>query len=157
MLKGARRESKTVSIGLRRHRRKGRREDVRVTSVSVGNELGKEGSLVVGGPLLGEPRGLEAGEDVHTVDLDTGNDVSPLEVLGVHRRSLSRGSHTVLVVLAGENDREVPELGLQGGKRKRDKFSEAPRQIRRGEEDVPCCKTRRPVPGWRHRLRTWRR
>jgi hypothetical protein len=125
-----------------RSRDEGKRQEVyvRVSTVSVGDVLGEERSLVINSPLLGELGSLVASKDVHRVDLDhrateqsrkniskgislgravgeradldTGNDVSSLEVLGVHGGSLGGSSHTVLVVLADEGDGKVPELGL---------------------------------------------
>jgi hypothetical protein len=69
-----------------------------VTSVSVGDEFVDEGTLAVGGPLLAECDGLLAGEDVHTVDLETGDVLATLVVLGDGRRAVGSSTHTVLVV-----------------------------------------------------------
>jgi hypothetical protein len=69
-----------------------------VTSVSVGDEFVDEGTLAVGGPLLAECDGLLAGEDVHAVDLETGDVLATLVVLGDGRRAVGGGTHTVLVV-----------------------------------------------------------
>jgi hypothetical protein len=52
------------------------------------------------------------GEDVHGVDLETGDLVTTGEEGSVLRRSLGRGTHTVLVVLTDEDTGEVPEFGL---------------------------------------------
>jgi hypothetical protein len=69
-----------------------------VTSISVGDEFVDEGTLAVGGPLLAECDGLLAGEDVHAVDLETGDVLATLVVLGDGRRAVGGGTHTVLVV-----------------------------------------------------------
>jgi hypothetical protein len=69
-----------------------------VASVSVGDEFVDEGTLAVGGPLLAECDGLLAGKDVHAVDLETGDVLATLVVLGDGRRAVGSGTHTVLVV-----------------------------------------------------------
>lgn len=89
------------------------RDDARVTGVAVGNELDQEGTLVAGDPLLRPLRCLVDGDDVHTVHLDTGDLVATGVVLRVRGAALRGRTHTVLVVLADEDARQVPELGLQ--------------------------------------------
>lgn len=81
--------------------------------VAVGNELDQEGTLVAGDPLLRPLRCLVNGDDVHTVHLDTGDLVATGVVLRVRGAALRGRTHTVLVVLANEDTREVPELGLR--------------------------------------------
>lgn len=44
--------------------------------------------------------------------LDSRNQITALEVLGVRRRALRGGTHTVLVILTNENARKVPQFGL---------------------------------------------
>jgi hypothetical protein len=53
-----------------------------VTSVSVGDELVHQRTVALSGPLLAECDGLLAGEDIHTVDLKTGDVLATLVVLG---------------------------------------------------------------------------
>jgi hypothetical protein len=43
--------------------------------------------------------------------LDTGDGITASVIGGVGRRSLGRCAHTILIVLANENARQVPELG----------------------------------------------
>jgi hypothetical protein len=69
-----------------------------VASVTVGNVFVDEGTLASGGVLLSVlDSGLDS-EDVHTVDLQTGDVLSTLVVVGEGRRAVGGGSHTVLVV-----------------------------------------------------------
>lgn len=69
-----------------------------VTSVSVGDKLKDKRTLASCGPLAAElGRGLD-GEDVHAVDLETGNVLATLVVLGDGRRAVGSSTHTVLVV-----------------------------------------------------------
>jgi hypothetical protein len=82
-----------------------------VTSVSVGDELQNDGSLSGGDVLLGEGGSLLDGEDIHSVDLKTGNVLSTLVVLSQGGGTAGSGTHSVLVVLTSENARNVPELG----------------------------------------------
>ena len=102
-----------------------------MTTISVGDHFEQNWSLAVEGPLSGELDGLVNGDDVHTVYLrvkyvgercrkderkrtylKTRDQVTTLEVLGVGGASCRRSTHTVLVVLANEDAREVPKLGL---------------------------------------------
>ena len=83
-----------------------------MTTVAVGDELDQERALVGVHPLLRPLGRLVDGDDVHAIHLDAGNNVATLVVLGVHRATLRRGTHTVLVVLANENAWQVPKLGL---------------------------------------------
>jgi hypothetical protein len=69
-----------------------------VTSVSVGDEFVDQGTVALSSPLLAECDGLLAGEDIHTVDLKTGNVLATLVVLGDGRRAVGGSTHTVLVV-----------------------------------------------------------
>ena len=83
-----------------------------MTTVAVGDELDEKwATLVVDGPLARVCSSLASRYDVHAVHLDTRDLVSALEVLRVHRAALRARAHTVLVVLAYEDTREVPELG----------------------------------------------
>lgn len=69
-----------------------------VSSVTVGNVFVDEGTFASGGVLLSVlDSGLDS-EDVHTVDLQTGDVLSTLVVVGEGRRAVGGGSHTVLVV-----------------------------------------------------------
>lgn len=69
-----------------------------MTSVSVGDKLVDERSLALGAPLLAKLDGLLAGEDVHTVDLETRDVLTTLVVVGQGRRTVGGSTHTVLVV-----------------------------------------------------------
>lgn len=101
-----------------------------VATVSVSDKLDEEGTLAGSGPFLGPFSGFSDGEDVHTVNLvpwlafhfpeeggvdltylETGDLVTTGKELSVHRRSLGRSTHTVLVVLTDKDAGEVPELG----------------------------------------------
>jgi hypothetical protein len=87
-------------------------KDLRVTTVTVGNQLEDQRSLTRSSPLLSEFTSLVDSENVHSVGLDTRDLVSSGEEAGVLRGPLGRGTHTVLVVLTHEDTRQVPELGL---------------------------------------------
>lgn len=76
-----------------------------VATVSVGNHLQDERSLAGLGPLLGKLDACVDSEDVHTVDLQAGDQVATGVVLRVARGSGSRGTHAVEVVLANEDRR----------------------------------------------------
>lgn len=103
-----------------------------MATVSVSDKLDEEGTLAGSGPFLGPFSGFSDGEDVHTVNLvpwlafifrrkggrgvdltylETGDLVTTGKELSVHRRSLGRSTHTVLVVLTDKDAGEVPELG----------------------------------------------
>ena len=71
-----------------------------VTSVPVGDELVDEGSLSWGAPFLAELGGGLNGEDVHAIDLQTGNVLATLVVVGDGGGAVGRGTHAVLVVCA---------------------------------------------------------
>ena len=69
-----------------------------MTSVSVRDKFVDEGTLAGSGPFSSElDSGLD-GEDVHTVDFETGNVLAALVVVGESRRAVGGGTHTVLVV-----------------------------------------------------------
>ena len=71
-----------------------------MSSVTVGDVFVDEGTLASGGVLLSVlDSGLD-GKDVHTVDLQTGDVLTTLVVVGESRRTVSSSSHTVLVVYA---------------------------------------------------------
>ena len=55
---------------------------------------------VVDGPL----GGLSDGEDVHTVDVDSGDVVAPGVESSRRSRSVLGGSHAIAIVLADEHD-----------------------------------------------------
>jgi len=55
---------------------------------------------------------LTYGRDENSPNLKAGDFVTPSEVLGVGRRSLGRGTHTILVVFTDKDGREIPELSL---------------------------------------------
>jgi hypothetical protein len=73
-----------------------------VTSVSVGNKLKDKGTIAIGGPLLAECDRLLASKNVHAVDLETGNVLATLVVLGNGRRAVGGSTHAVLVVCKEE-------------------------------------------------------
>jgi len=52
------------------------------------------------------------GRDENSPNLKARDLVTTSEVLGVGRRSLSGGTHTILVVFTDKNGREIPELSL---------------------------------------------
>ena len=58
-------------------------DDVRVTTVTVGDKLNEEGTLLGVDPVLRELGRLVNGDDVHTVHLNTGDQVATSVVLGV--------------------------------------------------------------------------
>lgn len=88
--------------------------DSRVAAVAVGDEFEEEGAtLVFHGPLARESDGLGASDDVHAVNLQAGNLIAAGEVGGVGRAPLSRSAHSVFVVFADKDRREIPQLGLQ--------------------------------------------
>lgn len=82
--------------------------DVRVTAVTVGDKLDQERSLVRVDPLLRKLGRLVDGNDVHTVHLDTRDEITTGVVLRVRRAALCRGTHSVFVVFANEDARKVP-------------------------------------------------
>jgi hypothetical protein len=100
--------------------------NVRVTTVTVSDELEEEGALlVIHSPFPRELDGLLGGNDVHAVDLEDSDEckdngdwrlsylktrdfVATSEVLGVGGAALSRRPHSVLVVLADEDGGKVP-------------------------------------------------
>jgi hypothetical protein len=49
-------------------------------------------------------------KNIHTIYLNTRDVITTLEVLGGGRGSLSRGTHTVLVVFTNEDARKIPKL-----------------------------------------------
>ena len=104
--------------------------DSRVTTVTVGDVFHKKGAFTGGDPLFGELDALVDSDDIHSIDLaklvisprtreemvgdqshlDTGDSIASSVVGGVGRRSLGRGTHTVLIVLAYEDAGQVPEF-----------------------------------------------
>ena len=58
-------------------------DDVRVTTVTVGDKFNKKGALLRVDPVLRELGRLVNGDDVHTVHLNTGNEIATSVVLGV--------------------------------------------------------------------------
>lgn len=69
-----------------------------VTTVAVGDVLEDEGALAGVAVLLTVLDGSLDGESVHAVDLETGDVLAALVVLGEGRGAVSSGTHTVLVV-----------------------------------------------------------
>lgn len=80
-----------------------------VTSVTVGDVFVDKRTLAGGAVLLSVLDGGLDGEDVHAVDLQTGDVLAALVVVGDGRRAVGGGTHTVLVVLAAEDDGELPQ------------------------------------------------
>ena len=79
-----------------------------VASVAVGDVFVVEGALAGGAVLLAVLDGGLDGEDVHAVDLQAGDVLAALVVVGDGRGSVGGSAHAVLVVLAYENCGEVP-------------------------------------------------
>jgi len=99
-----------------------------VTTVAIGDKLHQKWAISFDDPIASELDGMPGCDDVHTVDLcvcviasmmwyggltngtdlDTRDLVTTGKVLGVGGTALGRCAHTVLVVLANENAREVP-------------------------------------------------
>lgn len=69
-----------------------------VTTVTVGDVLEDKGSLAGDGVVLAVLDGGLGGQDVHAVDLETGNVLTTLVVLGQGGGAGGGGTHTVLVV-----------------------------------------------------------
>lgn len=100
-----------------------------MATVTVGDKFHKERALARGNPLFCKLDALVDSDDVHGIDLtrfvssytcqnvgdhsylDTRDGITASVVGGVGRSSLSRGTHTILVVLADEDARQVPKLG----------------------------------------------
>ena len=91
-----------------------------MSTIAVRYELEKERALLFNRPLLRELDGLVHRDDVHSVRLNTRDLVATSEVLRVRRRALRSRTHTVLVVLANEHARQIPELGLKQNQSKDD-------------------------------------
>ena len=105
-----------------------------MTTVAVGDELKEDRAIAAEDPILRVADGLQDSENIHTVrllryqmsdreivyklrsqHLNTRDLVTTSEVLGVGRTALCRSTHSVLVVLADEDTRQVPEFGLHDG------------------------------------------
>ena len=69
-----------------------------VTSVPVGDELVDERALASGAPFLTKLRGGLDSENVHAIDLQTGNVLAALVIVGEGGRAVGGGTHAVLVV-----------------------------------------------------------
>lgn len=69
-----------------------------VAAVSVGDIFEDERAVVAGGEVLAVLDGSLDGEDIHTVDLETGDILATLVVVGKGRRPSSGSTHSVLVV-----------------------------------------------------------
>jgi len=103
--------------------------NIRVTAVTVGDEFHEKWALAGGHPLFRKLDTLVDGDDIHGIDLtklvrsntsqnigdhsylDTGDGITAGIVGSVGRRSLSGSAHTIFVVLANEDARQVPEFG----------------------------------------------
>lgn len=104
-------------------------KNARVTAVTIGDIFHEKRALASGSPLFCKLDTLVDSNDIHGVDLtksvssytrqnvqdhsylDTGDGITTGIVGGVGRRTLSRGTHTILVILTNEDARQVPELG----------------------------------------------
>ena len=86
-------------------------QDLRVTTITVSDELEEKRALARGHPVACVLGTLPRRDDVHAVDLNARDLVTAGEVLGVGRAALSRRAHAVLVVFADEDDGKVPQLG----------------------------------------------
>ena len=82
-----------------------------VASVAVGDVFVDEGALAGGAVLLAVLDGGLDGEDVHAVDLQAGDVLAALVVVGDGRGAVGGSAHAVLVVLAAEDDGELPQAG----------------------------------------------
>jgi hypothetical protein len=69
-----------------------------VSSVAVGNVFVDKRTLAGSGVFLSVLDGGLNGEDVHAVDLQTGNVLTALVIVGEGGRAVGSGTHTVLVV-----------------------------------------------------------
>lgn len=87
--------------------------DIRVTTISIGDVFEKKRAFVGEYPVTRKLRSLVRSDDVHAVRLDTRNLVATRVVRGVHRGALRGCTHAILVVLADEHARKVPEFRLE--------------------------------------------
>lgn len=111
---------------------------------------------LVASPVGSVEHTLLDGKGVHAVDLDAGEVVAPLVVLGRSRGPLDGGTHAVLVVLAHEDG---GKLHTRGEVSTTIMFSFKGQQVESSalpSRERPCCTPRKADPGWRHRHRTWR-
>lgn len=69
-----------------------------MTSVPVCDVFVDEGSFAFGTPLLSVLDSSLNGEDVHAVDLETGNVLTALVVVGKGGSAVSGSTHSILVV-----------------------------------------------------------
>ena len=74
-----------------------------MSTISISDKFKQEWSLAGLCPFFGEFDTTVYGENVHSVHLKTGDKVSSGVVLGVARRSLGRGSHSIQVVFADKD------------------------------------------------------
>jgi hypothetical protein len=81
-----------------------------VSTRTVSNEFHDQRTLSGHSVLLGEGSSLLDCKDIHTVDLQSGNVLTVLEVLGQDGGTSGGRTHAILV-LTSKDDLEVPELG----------------------------------------------
>lgn len=79
-----------------------------MATISVGNVFKQERALVRVDPVARKLGSLVAGNDIHTVRLDTRDRVTARVELRVHRRTLCGRAHTVFVIFTDEHTREIP-------------------------------------------------
>ncbi len=82
----------------------------RMATVTVGHEFEEEGSFTRNHPVTRVFDRLRRSNEVHSVRLDTGDLISTCEVFRIGRATRCRGTHSVLVVLAYEHARQVPQF-----------------------------------------------
>ena len=76
-----------------------------VTSVTVGNVLEDQRAVAAGGVFLGVLDGSLGGKDIHGVDLQTGDVLTTLVVVGQSGGTSGGGTHTILVVYTHVSNR----------------------------------------------------
>jgi hypothetical protein len=82
-----------------------------VSTATVSKEFHDQRTLYGHSILHGEGSSLLDCKDIHTVDLQSGNVPTVLEVLGQDGGTSGGRTHAILVVLTSKDDLDVPELG----------------------------------------------
>ena len=83
----------------------------RMSTIAVSDKLEEERAITIQDPIARVFDGLGRSDDVHAVRLYARDLVTTREILRIGRAAVRRGAHSVLVVLAYEHARQVPQFG----------------------------------------------
>mmetsp|Transcript_18095 Transcript_18095/g.25092 ORF Transcript_18095/g.25092 Transcript_18095/m.25092 type:complete len:253 (-) Transcript_18095:286-1044(-) len=86
-----------------------------MTVITVGHHFDVHGSVAGTAILLDKSHALLDGQNIHTVDTNSGNMISHFEIIIVRGMTINTGTHAVMVVFNAKNHGQFPQRRHVGG------------------------------------------